>query len=94
MKTYFFGWTNFKWLIRELLKVASNEDSFFSKKRIESGIAFIIMQWGMIYFIIHSMDKMTSSDLLIWAGIEGVVCGYTLTQIQKEKALEKTEDPK
>lgn len=88
MKTYFFGWANIKLGITELIKMYSNKDSFFSKKRFESGVAFIIMQWGMVYFLIHSMEKMTSSDLLIWAGIEGVICGYTLNQIQKEKKEE------
>lgn len=89
MKKYFFGWGNFKWLVQELLKVASNKKSYFSKKRLESGLAFIVLQWGMIYFLIHSLDKMTSSDLLIWAGIEFAICGYTLNHIQKEKKLDK-----
>jgi hypothetical protein len=48
MKTYFFGWTNIKWFISEIGKMYSSKDSYFSKKRIESGIAFAISQWGMI----------------------------------------------
>ena len=91
-KKYFFGWTNFKFLITEFVKMYSNQDSFFSKKRFESGVAFVIMQWGMVYYLIHSMEKMTSSDLLIWAGIDAVICGYTLNQIQKEKVQEKTPE--
>lgn len=84
-KKYFFGWTNIKWLIREIIKMYSSIPSFFSKKRIESGIAFTILQWGMIYWLLKNADKCTSSDLLIWAGIECVICGYTLTQIEKAK---------
>jgi hypothetical protein len=46
-KKWFFGWFNIKFLIKELVKLYSNEPSYFSKKRVESGIAFIVGQWGM-----------------------------------------------
>lgn len=85
-KLLFFGWTNIKWFIRETLKMySSSEKSFFSKKRLESGVAFIIAQWGMIYFLLEKHAEMTSSDLAIWAGIEFAVSGYIVNQIQKEK---------
>jgi hypothetical protein len=81
----FFGWNNFKWICREVLKIySSKEDSFFSKKRIESGIAFIILQWGMIHWLVFNVN-MTSSDLLIWSGIECVICGYTISKIEDAK---------
>lgn len=82
---YFFGWNNIKKGITELINVYSTKKSFFSKKRIESGVAFAVGQWGMIYFLIKTIDKMTSSDLFIWAGIEFAVSGYMINQIQKEK---------
>jgi hypothetical protein len=63
----------------------SSKDSYFSKKRIESGIAFAISQWGMIEFLVKKIDTMTSSDIAIWAGIEFAVAGYMVNQIQKEK---------
>jgi hypothetical protein len=85
MKTYFFGWTNIKWFISEIGKMYSSKDSYFSKKRIESGIAFAISQWGMIEFLVKKIDTMTSSDIAIWAGIEFAVAGYMVSQIQKEK---------
>lgn len=81
---------NIKWFTTELMKIYSTEDSYFSKKRIESGIAFIIGQFGMIYYLVtHTMD---SQDLGIWAGIEFLIAGYTVRQIQKEKKV-KTEEP-
>ena len=85
MKRYFLGWENIKWIIRELGKMYSSTVSFFSKKRIESGIAFIIAQWGMIFFLLEKISIMTTSDLAIWAGIEFAVSGYIINQIQKEK---------
>ncbi len=66
---------------------SGSQESFFSKKRIESGIAFIILHWGMIYYLHHKIVTMSSSDFLIWAGIELAICGYTLNAIQAEKKL-------
>lgn len=86
----FFGWENIKWLCRELLKVCSNEHSFFSKKRIEGGIAFFVLQWGMVYFLKNNIDDMEASEFFIWASIEAVVCGYALNKIQAEKLDTKT----
>lgn len=86
-KKWFFGWTNIKWLIKELINLYSNSSSYFSKKRIESGIAFIVGQWGMIYFLTKNIDKLTTSDITLWAGLEFAIAGYIVSQIQKEKKL-------
>ena len=89
-KTYFLGWTNIKWLFTEIGKIYTGQDSYFSKKRIESGIAFIIAQWGMIYFLIEKIPTMTSSDMAIWSGIEFAISGYIVSHIQKEKIVDPT----
>lgn len=86
-KKWFFGWTNVKWLIKELINLYTTKNSYFSKKRIESGIAFIIGQWGMIYFLTKNIDKLTTSDITLWAGLEFAIAGYIVSQIQKEKKL-------
>lgn len=86
-KKWFFGWTNLKWLIKELVNLYSNSSSFFSKKRIESGIAFLVGQWGMVYFLIKNIDKLSTSDITLWAGLEFAIAGYIVSQIQKEKKL-------
>lgn len=92
-KKYFLGWTNLKWIIKEIVKLYSNEKSYFSKKRVESGIAVIVGQWGMIYFLLINIDKLTASDIALWASIEFAIAGYIVNQIQKEKKLEEpTED--
>jgi len=82
-----------KWLKTEILNMYSSKTSFFSKKRVESGIAFLAGQWGMVFFLLEKHSSMTTSDLAIWAGIEFAVSGYMLNQIQKEKKAEvSTED--
>ena len=55
-KKFYFGWTKIKWAISEISKLYSDEKSYFSKKRVESGIGFIIAQWGMIYFLTKKID--------------------------------------
>jgi hypothetical protein len=87
-KKWFFGWSNIKFLVKELIKLYSNEPSYFSKKRVESGIAFIVGQFGMIYFLVINIDKLTTSDIALWAGIEFAIAGYIVNQIQKEKKVE------
>ena len=74
-----------KWFFKEVGKIYSTEDSYFSKKRIESGIAFAIGQFGMIYFLVQSVDTMSMQDMLMWSGTEFLMAGYTVSQIQKEK---------
>lgn len=91
-KKWFFGWTNIKWFITELVNLYTGKPSYFSKKRIESGIAFVVGQWGMIYFILENLPKMTTSDMVLWAGVEFAVSGYMINQIQKEKKEIKQDE--
>ena len=86
-KTYFFGWENIKWLVRELRDVYSSKKSYFSKKRLESAVAFIVAQWGMIFFLIEHHLRLTMGELLLWAAAEFAISGYMINQIQKEKKI-------
>lgn len=84
-KKLFFGWENIKWGFKEILNIYSSKKSFFSKKRIESGIAFIIAQWGMIFFLLEKYQLISMGEFLLWAGAEFAVSGYIINKIQKEK---------
>jgi hypothetical protein len=86
---WFFGWTNIKWLIKELVSVYSSKNSFFSKKRIESGIAFFIAQFGMVFFLLQKYQGLSMGEFLLWAAAEFAVSGYIINKIQKEKELEQ-----
>lgn len=90
---YFFGWTNIKWFITEIGKQYGNSDSFFSKKRIESGIAFGVGQIGMIFFLAKKYETLVMSDLIMWASLEFAIAGYIVSQIQKEKKEDGNETP-
>jgi hypothetical protein len=64
----------------------SAQPSYFSKKRIESGLAFIIAQAGMIFFLLMKYETMLTSEFLWWAAAEFAVSGYIINAIQKEKS--------
>jgi hypothetical protein len=85
MKKLFFGWSNIKWFITEIGNLYTGRPSHFSKKRVESGIAFVVGQWGMIYFLLQNIQSMSTSDIVLWSGVEFAIAGYMLNQIQKEK---------
>ncbi len=85
-KNWFFGWENIKWFCREIMNVYSSKDSYFSKKRLESGAAFVVAQWGMIFFLLEKHSTLTMGEFLLWAAAEFAVSGYIINKIQKEKA--------
>jgi hypothetical protein len=82
---YFFSWPNIKFAMRELVKIYSSKPSFLSKKRVESGVGFIIAEWGMIYFLLENIKTVGISGFAIWATIQFFIAGYIINQIQKEK---------
>ena len=85
-KKYFFSWTNLKWVIKELVNLYSDKPSYFSKKRIESSLAFLTGLWGMIYFFIINVDVITTSEVVLWSAVLFGMAGYTVKQIQSEKS--------
>ena len=87
-KKFFFGWENIKWVIKEMVNIYSSNPSFFSKKRIESGVAFLIAQFGMVFFLLQKYQGLSMGEFLLWAGAEFAVSGYIINKIQKEKESE------
>lgn len=85
-------WVNIKWFFKEWINVYSDRPSFFSKKRVESGIGFIIAEWGMIFFLLENITTMGMSGFALWASIQFFVAGYMVNQIQKEKDKDKLTD--
>lgn len=86
------AWNNTVWFFREMMNLWSDKPSYFSKKRVESSIAFVIAQTGMITFLIAKIDKMDIYEFLMWAGAEFLIAGYTINQIQKEKRQSKPQN--
>lgn len=78
-------WNNIVWFFTELMNLYSDKPSYFSKKRVESGIAFFIAQAGMITYFVYHNHEMDMYTLLMWASAEFLIAGYTISQIQREK---------
>lgn len=88
----FVGRKKFIWLVHQLVKMYSAEEkSYFSKKRIESGIAFIIAEHGALFWLAKKYDVMNTSDFGIWITIQLFIAGWYVGQIQKEKVATKPE---
>lgn len=84
-KHHFIGFTHFKWFVLNIIKIYSNEKSYFSKKRLESGAAFTVGMWGMIYWFIINAHTVDINNVIIWIAPLFFISGYQLSQIQKEK---------
>lgn len=84
-KIYFFGWTNIKWTFRQFAAMYSNKNSYFSKKRFESSIAFLGAMFIIIGNVIYHRDTITNTEILADAALLFAIAGYTVNQIQKEK---------
>ena len=89
-KWYSLVFDKVKWFFGELIAMYSGKPSYFSKKRIESGVAFIIAQWGMIFFLLEKHSSLSMGEFLLWAAAEFAVSGYIINKIQQEK---KSETP-
>ena len=87
------SWNNIVWFFKELMNLYSDKPSHFSKKRIESGIAFLIAQTGMIWYLVTHISTMDVYEFLMWAGAEFLIAGYTISQIQREKKNKPPQEP-
>ena len=81
-----------KWFFTELLAMYSGKSSYFSKKRVESGLAFFIGQIGMLFFLYQKYEVLVMSDFIMWATLEFALAGYIVNQIQKEKKDTPTDE--
>ncbi len=81
-----------KWHLKEFDKIYSNEPSYYSKKRIESGLAFLVGLYGMTHWLLLNIEKLSSTDIAVWAGIIFAISGYTLNKIQSEKKANGKQD--
>lgn len=80
----------FKWHMKEINKMNSNEPSFYSSKRVKSHMAFIGGYYGMIHFLIVKLNDtpvMTTMEMCGWATLMFSVAGYHLNKTQEEKKV-------
>jgi hypothetical protein len=80
---------NLKWFFSELIKLLSDEKSYFSKKRVESFIIFLAVLITYIWYCIVNITTMSATDFTLVSGAIMVYGGYTVNSIQKEKKMNK-----
>lgn len=85
----FIGWTNIKRLVKEFLKMYSNQESFFSKKRFHEGVAFYTAVSMDVVYVAKNLEKLTSSEALFHVIALFGIAGYHLNETQKEKLTEQ-----
>lgn len=93
----FFGWANIKWFIKEFVAMYSSKESYFSKKRFESSMAFLGGYWIILYHVWSCRLTISNSEILADAALLFGIAGYTVTQIEKNKVATPTkpvEEPK
>jgi len=71
--------------IKEFIKIFSDEPSFFSKKRIESGIAFAFGQLFLLVFFFYNLEQLTTTETIALSTLEFSISGYIINHIQKQK---------
>lgn len=86
-KKLFFGWTNIKWFIKELIATFSHQPSYFSHKRIQACLLFINanVMLDVITFSLLQEKKIDYLGAVAIYGAQMVYAGYQVTQIMKDK---------
>ena len=84
-------WIHFKELIMELIKTFSNEESFFSSKRIERCLVFLTMLTLTVVYVLKNEFKISSAELMIIVGGWLGYAGFNTVQIKKDIDKNKTE---
>lgn len=78
-------WKTIKWFSMELIKVGSNEKSFFSKKRIMEMIAFTSGETTLLSFFFYNISRLSTMDAIAIATVFFAVAGYTLKKTEEAK---------
>ena len=89
--TSFFGWDNWKFLITELIKIYSSKDSYFSKKRIESSIAFFTGIGIVACYVWSHRHTLQNSEMIADVSILFLIAGYQIAQTQRDKIIDKAQ---
>lgn len=78
---------NLRWFVKEMVKLYSGEPSFFSKKRVDSGIAYAFAFWMTVFYLKNRINDMDiwSFGYVLTAWL--FIAGYNISKIQAEKKM-------
>lgn len=91
---YFFGWTNFKYVAKQLYFTFTDKPSELSAKRIERALFILsgLTAWWMWFFWNYKI--LVVSEMILATGVLFTYAGYTLTKTEKEKSAEYNKSEK
>ena len=78
-----------KWHLWEMLKTLSNEDSFYSQKRMK---AMVLFNSAMLAWWIYLFKHIDTMDVLEFTGLSSPIwlyAGFNVKQMYQEKREEK-----
>jgi len=91
---FIIGYKKINWIAKELVKMYSAEEkSYLSKKRLESGIAFIIAESGAVAWLIWEHSEMSTTDFVMWLTPQLFVAGWMIKKIEDAKTLNNNQQP-
>ena len=85
--------TEIKWVYQELKKTFSNEESYFSSKRIERMLLFVSAMLAANYWFYTHVESLTYEMCIAFVIVLLGFAGYTMSQTQKEKQVKKDDKP-
>ena len=83
MKDPLFTWNNFKFFVKELVKLGSKQPSYFDQQEVNEITAFIsamLMMWTWFFF--HIANMQLAEILGITAVLFGIAGYYTTKKIK------------
>lgn len=86
-KIYFFGWTNIKWFIIQIGLTFSEQESFFSSKRIERAIIFNAAIVSYFIWFSYKYKTLSASEMVMVIAAFFVMIGYNMSVTEKSKLL-------
>jgi hypothetical protein len=79
-----FTWNNFKFLVKELIKLGSKKESYFDQQEVNEITAFIssmLMLWTWFFYHISNMEL--TEILGVTAVLFGIAGYYTTKRVSK-----------
>jgi hypothetical protein len=84
-KTYFFGWTNIKWLLRQLLATFSDEPSYITSKRLERFGMYSSSMFVFLDYYRRNRTHISVGECIAMVTLMLGYAGYNSYQMRKEK---------
>lgn len=81
-----------EWFFAEILKVFSDEKSYFSMKRIERGVLFTIALIIICNYVRENIAKISPEEILILTSPLFVYAGFSMVKTEKSKKDEVSDE--